>query len=118
MITRPLVPVRAVLVAAAVTVSVGAGCGGDDAEAGRAELVDSLGFLAAEPYGLTEAQVACVAEEVESSVGAGELAALAEGVRAVDAGQRGLADLPDGQGEAVTGAVAACAGRSTEVEEP
>lgn len=93
----------------AVAVGVGvAGCGGDDASGSRAELTLSLDFLATD-FGLTEAQVGCVAGEIEEAAGGDALAELAEGLRAVDAGDATLAELPDDQGDVVMGAIEACA---------
>jgi hypothetical protein len=110
---RPAVPARRALAGAVALLGLVAGgavgCGDDGGEdEARVALVDSLGFLA-DDFGLTEVQVRCVAEEIEAGAGDEALDDLAEAVRAVDAGEATLADLPPAQGRAVTAAIEACA---------
>lgn len=106
---RPLIVV--VLVAG---VAATVGCGGDGgggAAAERERLVDSLGFLATD-LGLSDDEVACTAEQIEQGLEGEDLDDVAAAVRRVDAGDVGLDELPGDVADAITGAVAACAGAS------
>jgi hypothetical protein len=99
---------RALVALVLLAALAAAGCGGDDHAAERAELTLSLGFLSSD-FGLTDAQVQCVATEIEEAVGGSDLEELATSVRAVDAGDVTLDGLPEEQGQVVRTAIATCA---------
>jgi hypothetical protein len=105
---------RTVSLCALVAVVVLAGCGGDDGEPAaeeRADLVDSLGFLATD-LGLTDDEVACTARAIEEELDGDDLEAFADQVRQVDAGEVAIDELPGDASETLTGSVASCAGSS------
>lgn len=101
-------PFRALVALVLLVVLAVSGCGDDDHEAERAELTLSLGFLSSD-FGLTDAQVECVAKEIEEAVGGAELEELATAMRKVDAGDVTLDRLPEEQGQVVRTAIATCA---------
>ncbi|HYI61560.1 MAG TPA: hypothetical protein VEW93_07120 [Acidimicrobiales bacterium] len=106
---RRVVAVRVAVLALGVLAVGAAACADSgDGAGGRVALVDSLGFLV-DDFGLTEAQVRCVAEDIEAEAGDEALAELAEAVRSVEAGEATLAELPPVQGRVVTAAIEACA---------
>lgn len=96
---------RAAVVSAALLL---AACGGGGDDAARDELDLSLGFLETD-FAMTEAQVACVADEVEDGAGDVDLDALAASIRSVDAGEVTLDELPEAQGRVLRTAIAMCA---------
>ncbi|HEX7134440.1 MAG TPA: hypothetical protein VF228_17840 [Iamia sp.] len=101
------------LIVALLVIGALAGCGGDDGpgEEERAQLVDSLGFLASD-LGLSDEEVACTARTIEERLDGADLDEVAEQVRRVDEGEVALDELPADVSDTLTQSVASCAGSS------
>ena len=93
-----------------VALAVAVGCGGDEgvSDADRTRLEASLSFLNAD-FQFTADQVGCVREQLERRVPPDQIGGLDQQLQGLDAGIVTVDDLPAGQGEAVTAAIATCA---------
>ncbi len=107
-------PARLVAASALALVVLAAGCGGDDggAEAERAGLAESLGFLRTD-FGLSDEEVDCAARTIQDRLGDGvDLDAFADQVHRVDEGDIAIADLPADDAAVLTESLTTCSGSS------